>query len=260
MKKTLLLLALTITFFSSQGQSKSTGVVTLTTGMTAKLDLHNFNSTATLTLTGPSDRWFALQFGSFAAGAGMQEGQDVVYFAGPSGTNGILIDAVHNGVGIQPSTDTNNWTTTSNTVNGGTRTIVASRAFNTSDANDYTFVFDNTTIDFAYSKMSSASYTLAYHGNANRGYKIGVALATLGVDDFEKNKISFSPNPTSDIFSIQSNDEVKFVRIYDTTGKQVSFFKNKKEEINISNLPSGIYFVEVENADSKTYTEKIIKK
>lgn len=258
MKKTLLLLA-AITFFSSQGQTKSTGVVNLTTGLTAKLDLNNTTSTATLTLTGPSDRWFALQFGSFASGAGMQAGKDVVYYVGGTGTS-ALIDAVHNGVGIQPSTDTNNWTTTSNTIVGSTRTIVATRAFNTSDSNDYTFVYANSSIDFAYAKMSSATFTLQYHGGGNRGYAIDVPFATLGIDGFEKSKISFSPNPTNNSFSIQSDDAIKSVRIYDTTGKQVSSFEHKKESIDISNLPAGIYFVEVENVENKVFTEKIIKK
>lgn len=174
MRKTLLLISLLIPFLSVKGQTKSTGVVTLpVSGMTAKLDLNNTNSVATLTLTGPSDRWFALQFGSFANGDGMKAGEDVVYYNGTT-----LIDAVHNGVGSTPTTDTNNWTVTSNTTNLGTRTIIATRAFNTGNANDYTFVYANSTIDFACAKMGSASFTLAYHGGTNRGYAIDVPIST----------------------------------------------------------------------------------
>jgi len=255
MKKTLLLTIMSFAFFMAQSQTKSTGVVNLTTGMTAKLDLNSANTTATLTLTGPSDRWFALQFGNFANGSGMQSGEDLVYFNGTT-----LVDAVHNGVGAAPSPDTNNWTVTSNTIASGTRTIVANRAFNTSDSNDYTFVFANNSIDFAYAKMSSASFSLAYHGGGNRGYQIDAPFSSLGVNDFEKNKIVFYPNPVNDFFNIQSVEEIKSVIIFDSTGKKVADFKNKKEMIDISNLKSGLYFIEILNSENKILTEKLIKK
>jgi hypothetical protein len=256
MKKTLLLLVLTITLFSTQAQTKSTGIVNLIAGMTAKLDLNNYTTTATLTLTGPADRWFALQFGSFANGDGMLSGQDVVYYNGTT-----LIDAVHNGIGATPSADTNNWTVTSNAVAIGKRIIVATRPFNTSSASDYTFIYTNSSIDFAFAKMGSPTYTLAYHGGGNRGYSIDVPLtSTLGIDDFEKDKIAFYPNPTSSIFSIESDLEIKSATIYDTTGKQVIVFKNQKQVFDISSLKNGIYFVEIETTDNKINIEKIVKK
>jgi len=255
MKKTLLLTAMLFAFVSVQSQTKSTGVVNLTTGMTAKLDLNNTNTTVTLTLTGPSDRWFALQFGNFAEGSGMQAGEDVVYFNGTT-----LVDAVHNGVGSPPSPDTNNWTVTSNTVASGTRTLVATRAFTTADSNDFAFVYANNSIDFAYAKMSSASFSLAYHGGGNRGYLIDAPFTTLGVSDFEQNKIAFYPNPANNFFSIRSNDEIKSVIIYDATGKKVAGFKNQKDQLDISNLKAGIYFIEISNSENKVVTEKLIKK
>ena len=162
-----------------QAQSKTTGTVNLLSGMTAELMLNNSTTTATLTLTGPSDRWFALQFGIFpgTSGGGMASGQDVVYYNGTT-----LVDAVHNGVGATPTTDAvNNWTVTSNTVSGSTRTIVATRAFNTGDTNDHTFVYSDVNIDFAFSRSQSASYGLAYHG-PNRGYQLNRPFTCVAPD------------------------------------------------------------------------------
>lgn len=256
MKKVLLLVASLVTFLSAEAQTKSTGVVALSvSGMTAKLDLNNTTTTATLTLTGPSDRWFALQFGSFSAGGGMQSGQDLVYFNGTT-----LVDAFLNGIGSAPSTDTNNWTVTSNTVASGSRTVIATRAFNTNNANDYTFVYANSSIDFACARMGSASFSMAYHG-ANRWYSLDTPLnATLGVDDFEQDRIAFYPNPAGSTFSIQSDDEIRLVTLYDTTGKQIIAFKNQKESIDVSSLPSGIYFAEIKNGDNEIFIEKLIKR
>lgn len=169
MKKLVLFILFMLASLGLQAQSKTTGTVNLLSGMTAELVLNNSTTTATLTLTGPSDRWFALQFGIFpgTSGGGMAAGQDLVYYNGTT-----LVDAVHNGVGATPSNDAvNNWTVTSNTVSGSTRTIVATRAFNTGDANDHTFVYSNPNIDFAFARSQSASYGLAYHG-PNRGYQL----------------------------------------------------------------------------------------
>jgi hypothetical protein len=256
MKKTVLLTILIISFLGTQAQTKSTGTVALpVSGMTAKLDLDNTLAIATLTLTGPSDRWFALQFGSFVSGDGMQVGEDVVYYNGTT-----LVDAVHNGIGSAPSADTNNWTVTLNTVAAGTRTIMATRAFSTGNANDYTFVYADASIDFACAKMGSATFSLAYHGGGNRGYAIDVPISTaLGVNDFEQNKIAFYPNPASTSFSIQSEDAIRSVVVYDATGKQILSFKGQKEAIDISGLPNGIYFVEIENTGSTIFIEKLIK-
>ena len=142
--KITLLLLIGVSLLSAQ--QKSTGVVTLSTNMAATLTLDNGTSTATLSLTGPNDRWFALQFGSFTGG--MAAGSDLVYW-----DNVTLVDARHVGIGSTPTTDaTNNWTITSNLNNSpsaGLRTIVATRAFNTGDANDFTFNFSDTSIDFA---------------------------------------------------------------------------------------------------------------
>lgn len=257
MKKTLLLLTMYLSVCSMQAQTKSTGVVTLpVSGMTAKLDLNNSNSTATLTLSGPSDRWFALQFGEFVSGDGMSAGEDVVYYNGTT-----LIDAVHNGIGSAPSTDTNNWTVTSNTTNLGTRTIVATRAFNTGNANDFTFVYANSTIDFACAKMGSASFTLAYHGGTNRGYAIDVPINTaLSTNEFSwKKALSIYPNPSSSSFNLQTEEIIKTVTIYDATGNKVASFENPNKSLDFSTFAEGVYFAEIRNNNNETVIKKMVK-
>lgn len=256
MKSKLLISYLLLSVIGLHAQTKSTGTVNLLAGMSAKLDLNNTTSTATLSLSGPSDRWFALQIGSFVNGQGMEDGQDVVYYNGTT-----LVDAVHNGIGTAPTQDPNDWTVLSNTVNAGVRTVVASRAFNTGSGNDYSFVYANSNIDFAFSKMSTASYTLAYHGVSNRGYLLNVPFTTLGVEDFEQPKdvIVLYPNPTSNIFSIASDVEIQMVKIYDIYGKLIRNYSKPNGQIAISDLLVGIYFVEITTIENVVSVKKVIK-
>lgn len=254
--KITLLLLLGISMLSAQ--QKSTGVVTLSTNMSANLTLDSGTSIATLSLTGPNDRWFALQFGSFTGG--MEAGSDLVYW-----NNVTLVDARHVGVGSTPTTDaTNNWTITSNLNNSpsaGLRTIVATRAFNTGDVNDFTFNFSDTSIDFAWARMSSATYGLAYHGGANRDVTLDRTF-TLGTESFSLNDSQLYPNPSNGSFTILAKTNLTKINVYTITGgfvKSIEVTDNAiNAEINVSGLETGVYLLELQNDLEKTWKKVIV--
>lgn len=254
--KITLLLLLGISMLSAQ--QKSTGVVTLSTNMSANLTLDSGTSIATLSLTGPNDRWFALQFGSFTGG--MEAGSDLVYW-----NNVTLVDARQVGVGSTPTTDaTNNWTITSNLNNSpsaGLRTIVATRAFNTGDVNDFTFNFSDTSIDFAWARMSSATYGLAYHGGANRDVTLDRTF-TLGTESFSLNDSQLYPNPSNGNFTVLAKTNLTKINVYTITGgfvKSIEVTDNAiNAEINVSGLETGVYLVELQNDLEKTWKKVIV--
>ncbi|GGB85064.1 hypothetical protein GCM10007424_26390 [Flavobacterium suaedae] len=191
MKKLLLTTLIFCTSLGLYAQSKTTGVVTLSSNMTAEMLLNDNDDTVTLTFTGPSDRWYALQFGNFNTGAGMQNGTDVVYYNGTT-----LVDAVQNNIGAAPTTDTNNWTVSSNTVSAGIRTIIATRAFNTGDSNDYTFNYSDTNVDFAWARNNGAAFGLSSHGGTNRGYSINNFFECVAPDAPTASSQSFCDGAT----------------------------------------------------------------
>ena len=81
----------------------------------------------------------------------------------------------------------------------------------------------------------------------------------LSANDFETSNIfSIIPNPIKNVFQIETNKDVKSIRIHDLNGRLVLQKDNPPLEINISNLKSGIYFVSLE-ASSTTQSIKIIK-
>lgn len=239
-------------------QQKSTGLLDLSTNVKANLTLDNGTSLATLSLTGPNDRWFALQFGSFTGG--MEAGSDLVYW-----DNVTLVDARHNGVGVSPTVDaTNNWTITSNINNSpsaGLRTIVATRPFVTGDANDYTFNFANTNIDLAWARFGSASFTLSYHGATNRGVFLD-ATFTLGTESFSLKDSQLYPNPTNGDFTIATKTYLTKINVYSHTGSfiktvEVTDFADNVE-VNLTGLQTGIYLLELQNDTDKSWKKLIV--
>ena len=241
-------------------QQKSTGNVTLGTDMIANLSLDNGTSLATLTLSGPNDRWFSLQFGSFTSG--MQAGTDVVYWNGS-----ILVDARHIGIGSAPAIDAaNNWTLVSNTNNSpaaGQRTIVYTRPFVTGDTNDYTFVFSDPTIDLALAKHQSPVFSLAYHGGANRNVILDNTFPVLASEDFSLKSSTLYPNPSTGNFTITTKTYLNSVDVYNINGVLVKTFNvdntSENVEFNITGLPVGVYLLELKNETEKTWKKVIIE-
>ena len=255
MKKTTLIL-LSLFAFVGFSQQKTTGLLSPSSNTTATLLLDNASQTVTLTLSGPNDRWFALQYGSFTGG--MQSGADLVYW-----NNVTLVDADHNGVGSTPTNDTtNNWVLVSNTNNSpstGLRTLVYTRAFNTGDATDYIFNFADNDIDLAWAKMDSPTFSLAYHGG-NRGVLLNTPLSTLGVEDFSLNATQVYPNPSNGNFTIESKTTLQTINVYSHTGSFVKTIDVKNSdsiEVNVEGLQTGIYLLELKN-DKESSWKKIV--
>jgi hypothetical protein len=166
MKSSFILLVVLILSFG-QGivaQTYTTGVVNLSStaglAMTAKIDI---TTQVTLTLTGPSGRWFALGFNA----SSMTNGTDVVGVH--SAVTLIEFDCKLTGTNAPVADAQQNWTITSDVVSAGTRTIIATRALNTGDANDYVFPAAPNFISLIWARSNMPSFGYSYHGNSNRG-------------------------------------------------------------------------------------------
>ena len=83
--------------------------------------------------------------------------------------------------------------------------------------------------------------------------------ATLAVQKEQEVFFSIFPNPVTNgivNFKSQSNS-IKNIRIFDVIGKQVFYKNTSANNINISNLKSGMYFIKVQQ-DGKTATKKLV--
>jgi len=252
MKKITLLLFCLLSF-SGFSQSKSASIV-LASGLTAQFTLNNNTNIVTLVLKGPSDRWFAIGLG-VQNGFGMAEGDVLVYTTSLSDRNYIGTAA--------PATDASqDWTTVSNLVASGVRTLTLERSLTNSDANDFQLPYATTnSIDLAWARSATASTSLANHGTGNRGFASGT-FTTLGVEDFSLNATSVYPNPSSGEFYIKTKTNLSKVNLYSQTGalvKTIDVTDDSREvRVSTSGIQSGVYFLELQNDSEKSWKKLLV--
>ena len=247
MKKILLILFLTSSI-SLFAQSFSTGTQTLLSGLTANINIDADTDITTLTLTGPSNAWFAIGFGNLD-----MQGTDVFR------TNGsTIVDAYSSGNALPAQDSSQDWTLVSNTVSGSNRTIVATRANNTGDSDDHIFSASAGSLSVIYAKGTSTSY--AYHGG-NRGFT--TLSVTLGISENKLLSFEMYPNPVSDVLNIQlpTGTDKAEVGVYDYTGRLVSTktISSNDSTLDVQNISKGIYIIRA-TTNSKIGVQRFIKK
>ncbi|MDG1777909.1 MAG: T9SS type A sorting domain-containing protein [Flavobacteriaceae bacterium] len=82
--------------------------------------------------------------------------------------------------------------------------------------------------------------------------------STAGLDDNIFNAVKMFPNPAKDVvqFSINANEQLA-IEIFDVLGKSVLRIDNVQNEVNVSELNSGLYFVHIALGDQKA-TKKLV--
>lgn len=253
MKKLLLTFSMVLANFA--WAQFSSGTVSLpTTGMTVKLD--TTPTGATITVTGDSNSMLGIGFGGNGVdGGGMAAGADGFIY-----NSSVNRDYSFSGSGIAPTADpSQDWTETSNTVAGSTRTIVATRSLS-GGAGDFAIANAAGTINIFYARRGGGT-TLGYH-TAGRDYaKLTMASSTLSVNEIvaEAKKTMLYPNPAKTSVSLKNVDKIKTIDIYEATGRKVRMVKPDQEKINVEDLKSGIYYFEILLKDGSTSYEKLIK-
>jgi hypothetical protein len=249
MKKLYFAIALLVGLNVSMAQTKSTGEVFLNSSMTIQADMNSATSTVTLTLVGPSDKWFAIGFNATS----MSNGTDCLYYSTS------LVDSVITGQGAPTTDASNEWTLVSNNLLSGTaRRLVVTRNF-AGGAGDYTFNYNNNSLNVIWAFGSGTAMTgHVSRGSSNLGF-------TLGVDDFSSlDNITIAPNPSNGIFNITKNIQTSIskVTVFDINGKVQKVIDSELSldsiQMNLSDFSKGVYFVEISNDIDKVVRKIVI--
>ena len=119
---------------------------------------------------------------------------------------------------------------------------------------------------FANSMTNPYSYEITNDGNGGKSMTItningDVAYyqnSVLAIPNKEVYKVALYPIPTSEVVNIESEKTIDKVQISSVSGSLVASLKNPSKAINVSYLPSGIYFVEIIAGDQRSI-QKLIK-
>ena len=100
--------------------------------------------------------------------------------------------------------------------------------------------------------------------NASQDYSLvvtGFDSTTLSVNENLLDSIELYPNPTAGklYFSIPQNIDIDWIGVYDVLGKQILAPSIDLNEIDITSLNAGVYFVKMQS-QGRMVTKKIIKK
>ncbi|MGK4568791.1 T9SS type A sorting domain-containing protein [Flavobacterium sp. 3HN19-14] len=99
------------------------------------------------------------------------------------------------------------------------------------------------------------------NNNNSDAYNSIACPSSLGVDDFAAaGEVIAYPNPLKNILNLSCNGKITTVAIYNLLGQEViaKFLNSDEGTIDVSNLPSGTYFVKVA-AENLVKTIKVIK-
>lgn len=254
MKKITLLLVFLVGLCTINAQTVSTGTVMFQSNINYTGEIVIDNTNVTITLVGPDDLWLGLGFGQDS----MTSGADVITYDS-TGFN----DRQFLGVGTPPSTDIQDWTVTSNDVNGGVRTLVVTRGLTGSDSTDFTFDNSAANITLVWARGNNTD-VFSYHGAANKGAFVAPLNPVLGVADTNlSSKISIFPVPTSELVTISMGNfefEKGTLEIYSMLGQLVhsQLVENKSSIIDVSQLSTGVYILNI-STENGFATKRIVK-
>ena len=245
--KKIVLLILVWALYTPTFAQFTTGTVTLTTGMSIKIDTDA--TTATMTLIGPSNTWLGIGFG----GTSMSSASDMFIWSS-STTNR---DYTSTGQSTPSPDASQSWTIVSDNVAASSRTIVATRALVSSG--DFTFTNSTSSISIIYAL--SNSITLGQHTGTHSSRSL--TRSVLGVQDLSLNTATIYPNPSNGDFVINSKSIVSKVNVYTQTGafvKTIQFEGNATSaEINLKGLSTGVYLIELQSDSDKAWKKIIIQ-
>lgn len=80
----------------------------------------------------------------------------------------------------------------------------------------------------------------------------------LGIDDFDKTNFKLYPNPTTGILNLQTDLEVQDIQIYNQLGQFIA--SQKTTQVDLSNVSSGMYIIQINFKNGQTSKQKVVKK
>lgn len=107
--------------------------------------------------------------------------------------------------------------------------------------------------DFGY----GSSYTYLHYDNVSV-----IASDATGITEKQNNSLKLFPVPVFNTLNLTCDKTIENVVFYNITGEKVKRVTcgNKRESVDVSDLPMGVYAVSVKTSDGLVITKRVVKK
>jgi len=131
----------------------------------------------------------------------------------------------------------------------------------------YTWTVPNIDADNCFIRLSSSNQNELFSINSTAFSVYKVVGVEERIDEY-KNQLNIYPNPVENLLSVilkkmNLNDSFTLIEIYNAKGQVIlrtreKVLQNKIMEINIQDLPQGLYFIKV-IIDENSYNKSFVK-
>lgn len=150
------------------------------------------------------------------------------------------------------------WTTVFNKAGSALATGSAYQGDYTASASDYV----THTIDLAsFAAQEKVIVKFVFVSGYNNNIwvdNINIFNGQVGIEENEGNSIAIFPNPAKDVLNITSEKAINQIDVYDVNGKLVKSYTNVSNNINIKDLATGVYTLNITTEDGQV-SKKIVK-
>ena len=118
----------------------------------------------------------------------------------------------------------------------------------------YTWPVNNQT----YSQSGIYTDTLINAAGCDSVIILNLSLEFTGIDEQNVITVLVSPNPITNSFSVSGIEQIVSLTLKDLNGKSIKTFDVQDKNYSMSNVTSGVYFLEVRD-EKRSYIVKVIK-
>ncbi|HET8809393.1 MAG TPA: T9SS type A sorting domain-containing protein [Flavobacteriaceae bacterium] len=112
--------------------------------------------------------------------------------------------------------------------------------------------------DAAAAMANSGVYsTWTIYGIAPTFYDTGQCV--LSINHFEAVEVALYPNPVTELFKINSQQNIETITIYDLKGKRIKHYTQPQESYSVTDLAKGLYLIEIRSVGNSKQTLKLLK-
>lgn len=114
----------------------------------------------------------------------------------------------------------------------------------------------------SFAPSADGDYAVIISNNSCADTSDCINFSTVGLSNEKNNTFTAFPNPTNDLFTIESsNTPIELIIVNDAAGREIYRYENSSTttSVDLSKMQNGVFFVTVFGAENTTATLKVIK-